>query len=200
MTKHKHPPILTTQLYRKDHETGRYMIEVALRQYEDIFNEWDPSPFRRRDLHPDLTEFLEECSSEISLKHPLSIVFHLSTDDHDHTKHEYVTTGLRNHFSFSAHLLRKRLKISHKHSLRNLAIGIAFLLSTTLAQSKISSSLLADVFTQGLFIGGWVFVWEALATVVFADAPIRNKIKEWERFLDAPIIFKINPGETQQGS
>lgn len=195
----KQAPVLTTQVYRKDHETGRYMIEVALEHYEDIFNEWDPSPFRRRDLHPDLTEFLEECSNEISLKHPIAIVFHLPDTDHDQAKQDHATRGLRNHFSFAAHVLRKRLKISHRHSLRNLVIGIAFLLSATITQSKLPTSLLGDVFTQGLFIGGWVFVWEALATAVFKDAPIRAKIREWERFLDAPIMFKAGtPDATKE--
>ena len=32
-----------SEIYKIDESTDRYMIEIALDQYTDIFNEWDPS-------------------------------------------------------------------------------------------------------------------------------------------------------------
>lgn len=38
---------LFSEVYALDKSINRYMIEIALDQYEDIFNEWDPAPFKR---------------------------------------------------------------------------------------------------------------------------------------------------------
>ncbi len=186
----KKKAILTTQIYRKYNDTDRYMVEVALDSYEEIFNEWDPAPFKRRDVHPALVAFFEECSSEISLRHPLAIAFYLPKRELDSETQERCASGLRNYFAFSVHVLYKQLARSHKHTLRNAAIGGIFLFIATFFDKAFEHSVLPSVFGQGLFIGGWVFVWEALSTFAFKDNSIRYKIKEWERFLDAPIVFK----------
>ncbi len=182
--------VLTTQIYRKYNDTDRYMVEVALDSYEDIFNEWDPAPFKRRDVHPALVAFFEECSSEISLKHPLAVVFYLPKSELDTEKQEQCASGLRNYFAFSVHVLDKQLMRSHKHSLRNSLIGVLFLFTAVYFDKSFDQTLFRSLFGQGLFIGGWVFVWEALSTFAFKDNSIRYKIKEWQRYLDAPIVFK----------
>lgn len=58
-------------MYLIDQVSHAYMIEVALDQYTDIFSEWDPAPFKRRDLDSDLKLYLEECSEEIPFKYPI---------------------------------------------------------------------------------------------------------------------------------
>ena len=40
------------KIYRQNPDTGAFLIEVALDRYEEIFNEWDPVPYKRRDLNP----------------------------------------------------------------------------------------------------------------------------------------------------
>ncbi len=50
------------KIYERDKATGAYIISVAIDKYTDIFNEWDPAPFRKRDIDQDLRYFLEDCS------------------------------------------------------------------------------------------------------------------------------------------
>ena len=38
------------KFYQVDPATGAFLVEVALDRYEDVFNEWDPAPYKRRDL------------------------------------------------------------------------------------------------------------------------------------------------------
>lgn len=54
-------------LYRKNEETGRIIIDIALDDYLDFFHEWDNSTFKKRDIHTDLAEFLDLCSEDIPL-------------------------------------------------------------------------------------------------------------------------------------
>lgn len=65
-------------LYRKNHNTGRIIIDIALDDYLDFFHEWDNSAFRKRDIHAELAQFLDLCSEDIPLRKKLEIVFSLS--------------------------------------------------------------------------------------------------------------------------
>jgi hypothetical protein len=166
------------------------MIEVALDNYEDIFNEWDPAPFKRRDIDPDLRTFFEECSEEISLKHDIAIVFFLPKGEVDMEKQEKCVEGLRNFFRFNKYLGEKEMVRSRKNALKHLLIGVLFLVIAVLFEHQFEKDVLFDILVQGLFIGGWVFAWEAVSTVAFKHSELIYNIREWERFLDAPITFK----------
>jgi hypothetical protein len=182
--------VLTTHIYRKYEDTDRYEIDVAINDYTDIFNEWDPAPFRRRDLHPDLQDFLEECSREITIKHPLAIVFYMPSARHSSEKEEICITGMRTHFAFNAHVLRKERKAMIRGVIRNMLIGLSLLVAAIMFDQLSIQNVLFQVLTQGLFIGGWVFIWEALSTLFFKNRIIHYKIKEWQRLHEAPIVFR----------
>lgn len=187
MTKKKNR---TAQVYRKFEDTDRYMIEVALDNYEDIFNAWDPAPFKRRDIHPDLSDFLEECSTEISLKHGLAIVFYVPKHEIDLEKQQKCIEGLHNFFLFNKYLVEKHIRHAQQKALTYLTIGLVFLAVAILFDGQLEKTVLSGVFGQGLFIGGWVFVWETFSTLAFKNAIPKQHLLEWKRFLDAPIVFK----------
>ncbi|NMB97020.1 MAG: hypothetical protein GYA02_10485 [Clostridiaceae bacterium] len=46
-------------LYRKNYDTGRVIIDIALDDYLKFFHEWDNSTFRKRDINAELEQFLE---------------------------------------------------------------------------------------------------------------------------------------------
>ncbi|MDO8520718.1 MAG: hypothetical protein Q7S52_01255 [bacterium] len=179
-----------TQIYRKYEDTERLLIEVALDHYEDIFNEWDPAPFKRRDIDQDLRAFLEECSEEISIRHPIVIAFYLPKGELDDEKQEKCVEGLRSFFTFNKHLTSKELRLSYRQVLRHFLTGLAFLAVAVLFERQLEKTMLLELLDQGLFVGGWVFVWEALTIVAFRNQKLKHRIAEWNRFLDAPIIFK----------
>lgn len=62
-------------LYRRNKDTGRIIIDIALDDYIEFFHEWDNSVFKKRDMHPELAEFLDICSEDIPLREKLEIVF-----------------------------------------------------------------------------------------------------------------------------
>ena len=61
--------------YRVDKDTGSYMIEIALNQYTDIFSVWDPVPFKKRAINPDLEFYLVSSAEEIPIKYPIELVW-----------------------------------------------------------------------------------------------------------------------------
>ncbi len=166
------------------------MIEVALDNYEDMFNEWDPAPFKRRDIDPDFYAFFKECSEELSLKRKIALVFFIPKAEIDLEKQQKCTEGLRNFFEFNHYLSGKELRNSWRSALKYFFIGIVFLSIAVVFENAFEKTVLSGILGQGLFIGGWVFVWESLRLLAFRNAELRHDLREWERFLDAPIIFK----------
>lgn len=71
------------------------MIEIALDSYADIFNEWDPAPFKRRDLDPDLQLYLVESSSEIPRKYAIELCFRLPVGKRDQSMETESQNGLK---------------------------------------------------------------------------------------------------------
>lgn len=190
--------IRTAHVYRTFEGTDRFAIEVALVDYNEIFNEWDPAPFKRRGLNPELQYFLEECSHDISIRHPLAVVFYMPSTELNPKKEEICLTGIRNHFAFKMHILDKEHRTIMLGVLKNTLIGILFLFLAITFDSLLVENLFLRLLHEGLFIGGWVFIWEALATVSFKNRELRHSIKECERFLDAPIVFKNEQLPEQQ--
>lgn len=190
--------VQTAHVYRSYEETNRFAIEVAIADYNEIFNEWDPAPFKRRGLNPELQYFLDECSNDISIRHPLAIVFYIPSAELDPKKEEFCLTGIRNHFAFKMHVLNKEQREVMLGVLKNTLIGILFLCTAIIFDSFTIENLFLRLLREGLFIGGWVFIWEALATVGFKNRELKHTIKECERFLDAPIVFKNEQLPEQQ--
>ena len=52
-------------MYDTNIAAGAFLIEVNLKHYIDFYHEWDNARFKKRDIHPELAEFLLECSEEI---------------------------------------------------------------------------------------------------------------------------------------
>ena len=69
--------------YKVNKETGRCVIELALDGYHDFFHEWDNASYKRRDLHPELTGFLDMCSEDIPLKKELEIRIEIGKEPKD---------------------------------------------------------------------------------------------------------------------
>lgn len=180
----------TAQIYRTFEDTDRLMIEVALDNYEDMFNEWDPTPFKRRDIDPDLRTYLEECSEELSLSRKIAVAFFIPKAEIDAEKQEKCAEGLRNFFEFNHYLAKKDLRLSRESALKYSLLGLTFLAIAVVFEGALKKNVLFGILEQGLFIGGWVFLWEALTLLAFKNTELTHSIKEWERFLDAPIIFK----------
>lgn len=180
----------TSHVYRTFESTNRYAIEIAIDNYNDIFNEWDPAPFKRRSLNPELQYFIDECSNDISIRHPLAIVFYMPRSEHTPEKEAICIDGIRTHFAYMKHVLDKDEREVMVNVLRNTAIGILLLCLAFAIESQQYDFFAIKIVTEGFFIGGWVFIWEALATIGFKNSDMRYRQRELARLLDAPIVFK----------
>ncbi len=178
------------QMYKTNTETNAYIVEISLENYNEIFNGWDPSPIKRRDLDPDLVNFMRVCSSDIPLKYPLELHFYMPGDQYNKEKEDLSIVGLKNNFSFTLHFIRKEIEQIGKKIALYIIMAVAFLSVGYLSGSQIKLNFLKTILKEGLSIGGWVFLWEAFSLFFFSRQEVYNRLKTYKRFQDTEINFK----------
>lgn len=178
------------KIYERDEVTKGFIISVAIEKYADIFNELDPAPFRKRDLDNDLRVYLEESSLDIPLKHKIVLQFNIANDPKEPEKERRIKSGLETYFTFVRNELETKIRKSREKS-AIYTISSFLLLATSyfLRTSLIGGTVLATLF-EGITIVGWVFLWEALSTLLFKNRDIRQRHGHYKRLSNASIVFQ----------
>ena len=176
------------RIYERDKQTGAFIISIALDSYVDVFNELDSAPWRRRDLDHDMRIFLEECSSDIPLKHEVIIQFNVELEKQDSIKEERLKVGLRNYFTFARTSMQKRIRRTYERS-AFYALTAFFLIFASYALATISTNPLLSAVFDIISIGGWVFLWEAISGLAFQGREARDRYKMYSRFSLAEVRF-----------
>jgi hypothetical protein len=145
------------KIYERDPVTNAYIIAVALEKYADIFNELDPSPFRKRDLDNDLRVFLEHCSSDIPLNQEIILQFNLTNEAQDKEKEEGIRQGLRTYFSFTTSLLSSEIWKSYEKSAVYAGVSFVLLFVSYSLRTTIVGNPLYSTLIEGISISCWVF-------------------------------------------
>ncbi|WOD40935.1 hypothetical protein [Nodosilinea sp. E11] len=179
---------LFNEIYAIDEANNAYMIEAALDSYTDIFSEWDPAPFKRRELDPDLQLYLENSADEIPQKYSIEVCFTLPPGSRDEVMEQEVRAGLRNSVDFKLYLLKREIRLINTRTARYVIAGLGTLLVARLAE-PLDINVLTSVLTEGLFIGGWVFLWEAVSLFFFSNRDLYNRYRTHKRLRDAEVIF-----------
>jgi hypothetical protein len=178
------------QIYKVNPESNAYIIEVSLENYNEIFNGWDPSPIKRRDLDPDLVHFMEECALDIPLRFPLELQFQMPGEQYDERKEELSRTGIQNNFNFTTHFIRKDIKQTRKKVVFYIITAFAFLSLGYISGQRVEPNIITTTLMEGLSIGGWVFLWEAFSLLFFSGQETYGKLRRYERFQNTIINFE----------
>ena len=187
---------LFAEIYRYDKITDSYIIEIALDSYGDIFSEWDPAPFKLRDIDPDLALYLEGCSEDIPLKYPVTLSFTVPKGYRRENVEVQARNGLKNGFTFKRYFIKKEIHTLNRRTFFYFIIGFAFLWVATIFPKQLIESPFPSIIVEGLFIGGWVFLWEAISILLFTTRSLRHQDHIYKRLQNSPIAF----GEFEQES
>lgn len=192
----RHDEKAVERIYQRDEKTKSFIISVAIEDYVDIFNELDSAPFRIRDLNHDLRLFLEECSSDIPSKYDLVIKFTVSREKEDAEKEEKIKLGLKTYFSNIRNALKREIQNAHQKSIFYTIASFLLLLTAYSLRPLFLESIVFSTLVEGISIGGWVFLWEAITSFAFRNRDLREKHGHYKRFSGAPIHFNYFKKET----
>ncbi len=178
-------------LYERNPETGNYVIEIALDKYGDIFNEWDHASYRKRDMDPELAYFLEDSSAEIPLRYGIDLVFYLPHQEMDKRKEGLVISVVRNYYRFYTNVERRTLGRTFRRMLNYFLLALA-LLTCTYIFSYWPQTFFLALLSEGLSMGSWFCMWEAISFLLFERNEITTKIKTYDRLSRANICFRYD--------
>jgi hypothetical protein len=177
------------KIYERDPDSNAFIISVAIESYANIFNELDPAPFRKKDLDQDLRDYLEDSSVDIPLKYDVVLRFNVSGEAKNTEKEEKIRVGLKTYFSFVKDLLGDNIRKSYEKSVVYVFGAFVLLSASYLLRLLLISNIFFSILIEGITIGGWVFLWEAISTFAFRTRDVKNRCRQYKRLADAPIQF-----------
>ncbi len=170
---------------------NKLVIDIFAGKVEDLYSNFDKhTPYRKKDLDQDFTEYLVECVREIGDEDFL-IQFRFTTTT-EMSLISRVETSIQNYFLYLKELELRELAKMARTSLILLLIGVSILSLSVWTNQKIAGydNVVVHVFAQGLTVAAWVSLWNALATFLIHWTPYRRQIKRYERIAKAPILFQ----------
>jgi len=177
------------RLYRRNPHSKAYIIDIQIREYGDLFNDLDPSPLRKRDLDQDFINYLEESSADIPLKHSLDLHISCPFSQKEEDKEVRIIQGVKSYYQIILHNIQRKLFQLVKSALLYFTIGIIFLFLSLYSTKSLSPTYVHKLISEGMIIGGWVFLWESLALAAFKSSSLRKERRRMQRILESKISF-----------
>ena len=177
-------------VYKQNKKTGAALVEIRLDDYDEMFRGWDASPAAHREMHPELLRFMEESGFEIDYKRPIEFCFFVEKDNLDKEKESLSKEAIRNNFKMAVFRADKTLNKNRRRMMAYVFFSILFLIASFIMTEAASPHILSQIFIQGLFVGGWVLLWEAFSIFFFTSHEIRQRRKRYVKFLDSDVYFK----------
>jgi len=178
-------------IYKYDQAKESYILEISIENYNELFNAWDASPIRKKDIDPDLAEYLNQVGVDIPLKEKIDIIFILPKKLKNEAFEAKAIKAFHNYFNANIHFVNRTLKINLRKVFAYLMISFMFITVAYVANTK-NLALSFDIMKEGLFIGGWVFMWEAFSLFFFSTSEIYSKKRRFQRFAKIDIHFKYS--------
>ena len=176
-------------IYKFDESRNTYILEISIESYGELFNAWDASPIRKKDIDPELAEYLNQVGVDIPLKDKIDIVFLLPKSKKNETYENKSKKGFQNYFNANIHFTNQKVKTNLKKIFSYLMISFMFITVAYILNSN-NLTLSFDIMQEGLFIGGWVFMWEAFQLFFFNTSEIIGRKKRYQRFATTTIHFE----------
>ncbi len=176
-----------TNIYRKNDLTNAQIVEVSLEDYDELFNGWDASLLKRKELEPELMDYLLASSREIPFNENLELEFYVPSSKKNSEKELRSLEGIKYNFKVGLHFVQQALSANTRKILTYIAISIGFLLLAYLLPTVSDLGIMFSILMEGLFIGGWVMLWEAFSLFFFASHELRVKRKHLIRLLESEL-------------
>ena len=178
-----------TDVFERSKENGKIIIDIALDDYNDYYHEWDSARNIKRDIHPELYTFLEECSDQIPLKEKLEIRFIIENDVPDPDKEEEIRISFSTFFKASILAQSQKLNSSRFTVIRSIILGVVCLCASFIGRPFLPDNLLSEIILEGTLIGGWVFIWEAIHMSAFSLRQEKIRYRKYSRMKAADLLF-----------
>lgn len=176
------------RLYSYDKKQNAYKIEISLDKYEDIYNEWDPTPFRKRDIEEEFINYVIDSSYDIPFRYNLELYLYLPEGLKDEKKEKNAKAAIKSYFNYLLDRNKRVLNTSIIRCLRSSFFGVV-LLGIYYFSLNENAEDLARVFIEGISILGWVALWDVGEELLLNLITTLNKRRNLKRISKAKVEF-----------
>lgn len=167
--------------------------EIAIRTHTigHLFNSFDPSPFREKDLDAGVEEFLTSWVRELPTAALFAITVQLPPEEAAKPEAARIGEAFAHYFRYRAEAAEHDLRELFRIGRRSLAIGIVVLVACLTASqvfaAVVPNRMVARVLEESLIIVGWVANWRPIEIYLYDWLPIRRRIRLYQRIAAAPV-------------
>lgn len=183
--------------YGDDLPSKSRLIELRIRNLNQLFDSRDPSPFLERDLDDDAQQYMVASVGEFSSRLPLALVIHLSEPVQSPERAQDAGEAIREHFTRQAGFTNLRLRELLHDGWISLAIGLAFLSIALTASTALlkwaGTNPALNVFREGLIICGWVAMWRPIQIFLYDWWPILGDRHLFDHLAHMPVQIVCPP-------
>ena len=177
-------------------ETEPAEIAVRINTISNLFNSFDPSPFREKDFDADVEAFVVGWVRELPEKKLFKIVVYLPTAEAQKPEAGRIGEAFAYYFNYRARIAEQEMRELFRLGRRFLGIGV-FVLTVCLLGSQIAAAVLPNgvatqVIEESLIIVGWVANWRPIEIYLYDWVPIRRKIRIARRIASAKVTVRTS--------
>lgn len=178
--------------YRKDSESGRVIIQISLDKYDDVFDDWDSSPFKMRDIEDEFLDFIWDSIEDIPSHMDVIFEFSIPQALQSEQKEKVLISALNHQFDYMLRKIKRQRIKDLKETLRYFSIGVVFFIVFYTAFDE-ASSFISQIIKDGLFVGGWLFIWETFSNIFIKSYKLSEERQIIQRFKREQIKFILRP-------
>jgi len=169
-------------------------IHIQVREIQQLFNSFDPTPFPDRDLDERAEEFITGWAMEHPTHLPLRLKIRLSQPADPSIDAKSVGESVRHYFEYRAGALGRQLRQLLALGRTSLAVGLVCLALSISAAHLIAlhnNNPWISILRESLVIGGWVAMWRPLQIFLYDWWPIQLRRKLCIRLARADVELTV---------
>src|SRR4051812_17252420 len=167
------------------------IIDLHLRELNQLFDSLDNSPFREKDLDRNAEEYIVESLKDFPAKAQCKLIIHLDRPMEFLDEPKTVEEAVRVHFARQTQVIGRRLRRLIRIGTISLLIGLCFLASFfaigQIVRQWLGETQLVTLVREGLLIGGWVAMWKPIEIFLYDWWPILSERRIHERLSQSSV-------------
>ena len=171
------------------------MIELKIEKIGQLFESFDPMPFRERDLDRNAEEYIVGWARELPRHSRIKIRVHMPAPEASHENSKAVREAFSRYFRYRAEITAGSLAELFRIGRYSLVVGLV-VLALCLGAAQLATRLpgaehFGTFAREGLIILGWVANWRPIEIFLYDWWPIVRRRRLFERLAEAQV--EISP-------
>lgn len=181
-------PALLPDVGEKKPSSYLNLVHIALDTYDDIFSDFDPSPYDRRALSDDFIKEMQKRYVE-TRKGEIEVRFSLPEVMRSPKTETLIKKRLKEYFHIQIKLLENEINAMKRTGLAYFFLGFVILLITIFSTDLLPDSHAREIATILLTPIGWFGMWEGVGMFVKSPYKQEQQKKFFTKFAKANYVF-----------